>query len=296
VIPLHVNWSEELRQLLIEDRIEVDGIKIPDWPHCLLPALGVARALDAGFGQQRSRPVEVQVHFALATCDGMLSDHELVRCWGFLQTTDTEIVNTHFRVPRDLAAGGRIEAAALMTVAFAHLEQLANKFGREAIVVEHIPEPEWLTALGSYPALLCRLVRETGVGLLLDISHARLSARHHSCSTQEYIERLPLEQLKLVHTTGVGQDANGSWVDHLPMDDQDYAILSSVLQGARLGNYPVPHAVQHEYGGISGFLRRHSSSEVVEREVRSLRRLLQESSKDGAPETANLRTHTRVSE
>jgi hypothetical protein len=169
-----VNWSEELRQLLIEERIEVDGIKISDWPHCLLPALGVARALDAGFGQQRSLPVEVQVHFALATCDGLLSDHELVRCWGFLQTTDTEIVNTHFRVPRDLAAGGRIEAAGLMTVAFAHLEQLANKFGREAIVVEHIPEPEWLTALGCYPALLCRLVRETGVGLLLDISHARL--------------------------------------------------------------------------------------------------------------------------
>jgi uncharacterized protein len=161
-----------------------------------------------------------------------------------------------------------------MSIAFAHIEQLANKFGREAIVVEHIPEYEALAALGCYPALLCRLVRETGVGLLLDISHARLSARHYGCSTEEYIDRLPLDQLKLIHTTGIGQDSDGSWVDHRPMDDHDYAVLSSLLQGAHLGRYPLPAAVQHEYGGISGFLRRHSSAEVLKREVTSLSRLL----------------------
>jgi hypothetical protein len=275
VIPLHVNWSEELRQLLIQDRIEVEGIKIPDWPQCLLSAIDIARSLNAGTDQQRStRLLEVQVHFALATCDGLLSDHELMRCWGFLHTTDTEVVNTHFRIPRDLAVGGRVEEASVMPVAFAHIEQLANKFGREAIVVEHIPESECLAALDCYPALLCRLVRETGVGFLLDISHARLSARQYGCSTEEYIYRLPLDRLKLIHTTGIGQDSNGSWVDHLPMDDHDYAVLSSVLHGARVGRYPLPGAVQHEYGGTSEFLRRYSSTDVLEREVTSLCQLL----------------------
>ena len=161
-----------------------------------------------------------------------------------------------------------------MPVAFAHVEQLANRFGREAVVVEHIPEPECLVALGSYPALLCRLVRETGVGLLLDISHARLSARHYGCSTEEYINRLPLDRLKLIHATGIGQDSDGSWMDHLPMDDHDYATLSRVLHGAKVGQYPLPTAVQHEYGGISGFLKRYSSADVLEREVTSLCRLL----------------------
>ena len=161
-----------------------------------------------------------------------------------------------------------------MPVAFAHVEQLANRFGREAVVVEHIPESECLSALGSYSALLCRLVRETGVGLLLDISHARLSARHYGCSTEEYIKRLPLDRLKLIHATGIGQDSDGSWVDHLPMDDHDYAVLSSVLHDAQRGQYPLPIAVQHEYGGISGFLRGYSNADVLEREVRSLCELL----------------------
>jgi uncharacterized protein len=151
---------------------------------------------------------------------------------------------------------------------------LTNRFGREAIVVEHIPEFECLATLGCYSALLCRLVRETGVGLLLDISHARLSARRSGCSTEEYISRLPLDRLKLIHTTGIGQDSDSSWVDHLPMDDHDYAVLSSVLHRAQMGQYPLPIAVQHEYGGISGFLRRYSSADVLEREVRSLLQLL----------------------
>jgi uncharacterized protein len=275
VIPLHVNWSEELRQLLLEARIEVNGIKIPDWPHCLLGAMEVARSLNQRSNHQRTaRRVEVQVHFAFATSEGLASDHELTQCWGFLDTTDTEVVNTHFRVPPDLIVRGRLDEARLMPVAFAHIEQLANRFGREAIIVEHIPEFECLATLGCYPALLCHLVRETGVGLLLDISHARLSARCAGCSTEEYINRLPLDRLKLIHTTGIGQLWDGSWVDHLPMDEHDYAVLSSVLHHAKMGQYPLPIAVQHEYGGISGFLRRYSSADVLEREVRSLCQLL----------------------
>jgi uncharacterized protein len=275
LIPLHVNWSEELRQLLLEACIEVNGIKIPDWPHCLLAAMEVARFLNERPSHQRTvRRVEVQVHFAFATSEGLASDHELTRCWGFLDTTDTEVVNTHFRVPLDLIVRGRLDEARLMPLAFAHVEQLANRFGREVIVVEHIPEFECLATLGCYPALLCRLVRETGVGLLLDISHARLSARRCGCSTEEYIDRLPLDRLKLIHTTGIGQDSDGSWVDHLPMDDHDYAVLSSVLDRAQKGQYPLPIAVQHEYGGISGFLRRYSCADVLEREVRSLCQLL----------------------
>jgi hypothetical protein len=85
-----------------------------------------------------------------------------------------------------------------------------------------------------------------------------------------------MDRLKLIHTTGIGQDSDGSWMDHMPMDDHDYEVLSWVLQGARAGRYPLPSAVQHEYGGISGFMKRHSSSEVLEREVASLRVLLDE--------------------
>jgi hypothetical protein len=191
-----------------------------------------------------------------------------------LNTTDTKVVNTHFRVPKDCIVDGTLEEASLMPGALAHVEQLANRFGREAIVVEHIPEFEQLASLGCYPDLLCRLVRETGVGLLLDISHARLSARLCRCTTEEYIDRLPMDRLKLIHTTGVGRDSDGSWVDHLPMDDRDYEVLSSVLHCARMGRHPLPIAVQHEYGGVSGFLKRYSSAEVLEREVASLSKLL----------------------
>jgi hypothetical protein len=58
------------------------------------------------------------------------------------------------------------------------------------------------------------------------------------------------------------------------MEGRDYDLLSTVLDGARAGRYPMPSAVQHEYGGISGFMKRHSRADVLEREVASLRRLL----------------------
>lgn len=277
MIPLHVNWSAALRELLLDRRLEVDGIKIPDWPQCLLPAMDVVRILNAASAPRLpARPVGVQVHFAYATTDGLVSDHELTQSRGFLDTTATEIVNTHFHMPRDIGRLQSMDEDRLMSVAFAHVRQLADRFGPGAVVVEHIPESGPLATLGSYPALLCRLVRETGVGLLLDISHARLSARHHGCSTEDYVNRLPLDRLKLIHSTGIGQDSDGAWVDHLPMDDDDYAVLSWLLRGARAGRFPMPCAVQHEYGGISGFLGQHSSADVLEREVRALGELLSE--------------------
>ena len=61
---------------------------------------------------------------------------------------------------------------------------------------------------------------------------------------------------------------------HLPMDGHDYSLLSSLLRDARMGRYPLPVAIQHEYGGVSGFLKRYLSAEVLEREVSALSDLL----------------------
>ena len=277
MIPLHVNWSVSLRQLLVAEKIVVDGIKLPDWVQCLLPAMDLARSVntraeDAG----GIHKVGLHVHFAHGTSEGVLSDHQLVQCEGFLEATDTAVVNTHFRVPLDLVVAGKLNESRLMSTAFAHVEQLVGKFGRDAVVIEHTPEPQSLADIGCYPVLLTHLVHTTGAGLVLDISHARLSARLYGCSTAQYIERLPLDRLRMIHTTGVGQDVNGSWVDHLPMDGEDYGMLQFLLEGGNAGRHPIASAVQHEYGRIGGFLRRYSSAEVLEREVNLLRALLSE--------------------
>jgi uncharacterized protein (UPF0276 family) len=250
----------------------VEGVKLPDWPHCLLDALDLSRSLNGLQRDGAQRRLELHVHFAHAT-SAAISEHELIRCEGFLRTTDTVFVNTHFRIPMDMAVDGKLQEDRLMSQALSHVGQLASKFGKNAIVVEHIPESEWLADLGCYPELVSQLVRTAGVWLLLDISHARLSARHYGCSAAQYIERLPLNRLKLIHSTGVGQDTDGSWVDHLPMDDHDYDLLAAILEESRNGRYPVPAAVQHEYGGITGFFQRYSSADVLEREVTALRKL-----------------------
>ncbi|HVO71461.1 MAG TPA: DUF692 family protein, partial [Aggregatilineaceae bacterium] len=79
------------------------------------------------------------------------------------------------------------------------------------------------------PAFIAEVLRETQVGLLLDIAHARVSAARLGCPFKHYLAALPLQRVKEIHVSGPrGQGA--SLVDvHDTLLDDDYAILEEVL-------------------------------------------------------------------
>jgi uncharacterized protein len=91
------------------------------------------------------------------------------------------------------------------------------------------------------PAFIAAVLERTGVGLLLDLAHAQVSATHLGMSIDAYLAALPLDRVAQLHLSsprwkdGVLRDA------HEPLLEQDYALLRAVLGAAR------PRAVTLEY-------------------------------------------------
>ncbi|HZS33016.1 MAG TPA: DUF692 family protein [Methylomirabilota bacterium] len=95
-----------------------------------------------------------------------------------------------------------------------HARALQAALGRPLILEPiptylHVPAPQ----LGE-AAFVERFLAESGCGLLLDVSHAWLSARYAGRSARELILALPLDRVVEVHVAGVEDDPDlaGPWI------------------------------------------------------------------------------------
>ena len=98
---------------------------------------------------------------------------------------------------------------------------------------EHICEPDFISAV----------LEETGLGLLLDLAHARVSAARLGTPIDAYLARLPIERVQQMHVSGP-RPRDGVLADaHEPLLEEDYALLEEVL------NVVKPRAITLEYNG-----------------------------------------------
>lgn len=82
------------------------------------------------------------------------------------------------------------------------------------------------------PEFISEVISETNTGLLLDLSHARVSAFHLGLNIHDYIDKLPLEKVMEVHISRTGM-VDGVLEDlHLDPDDNDYDLLGKVINKA----------------------------------------------------------------
>jgi uncharacterized protein (UPF0276 family) len=104
---------------------------------------------------------------------------------------------------------------------------------------EHVCEPDFIAAV----------LGETGVGMLLDIAHARVSAAQLGWTIEDYLASLPLAQVRQLHVSGP-RWRDGRLEDaHDPLAEEDYALLRRVLRSVD------PLALTLEYGGEESALR-----------------------------------------
>jgi len=81
----------------------------------------------------------------------------------------------------------------------------------------------------SDPQVITRGLEETGCGMLLDLSHARIAAQERSMPVEDYLRALPLEKVVQVHVSGC-RERNGVLYDaHNSLQEVDYALLDWVL-------------------------------------------------------------------
>lgn len=250
-----LNYSTEMAALLRSGEIEVDRIKCPEWPDMIAEA--------SAYGQ-------VYVHFKLMAGQGLLAAALLDSVAKFRQETDTPFVNTHIGPSAALYPLPSDRKAAKDAVRRS-FDQLSERFGPDAVIAENVPYPEHSSsdkaAIGVEPEFISEVIEEAGVGLLLDIGHARRVAEHWAIDPRVYMSRLPVHRLREIHITGLGYSPRGTRVDHMPMRDEDWDLLQWALDNVQSGNWSKPWSVSCEYGGVGEPFRWRSRADVIAREA-----------------------------
>ncbi|MFW6158790.1 MAG: DUF692 family multinuclear iron-containing protein [Planctomycetota bacterium] len=242
---LAVNYSPEAARLLADGRILFDLFKCPNWPH----------VIDEAAAQH-----PVYVHFDFRAGRGMPGDTEWSRVDRMLAATETTHVNTHLG-PSALDFDGMslqttdpADRARLLGAAIADVEELCERFGADRVALENlmwVPDPPWaIPTLALEPRFIRDVVEATGAALVLDLAHARISARRLELDEREYLAALPTAALCELHVTGLRLDDAGLWKDHFPLCEGGWNATGWAFDRIRSGDWPTPPVLAFEYGGV----------------------------------------------
>lgn len=263
---LAVNYSPPLAQLVAAGEVAIDLYKVPDWDDLI----AAARASGPCY-----------VHFPVdlgATRLGV----DLDRARELMRATGTSSLNGHLVPSRERfpdVAVGDVGAEARRRVAAALVEDvqaLAAVVGAEDVIVENVPyrgEDHGLLRAGVDPRVVSEVVRATGCGLLLDLSHALLTARTLGIDLWEYVDALPTHALRELHVSGV-RPVDGKLRDHLPLTADDVAVVRAALARMRAGAWPIPDKVAFEYGGVGPVFEWRTDPDVLAEQVPLLHELV----------------------
>lgn len=131
------------------------------------------------------------------------------------------------------------------------------------LLLENIPDsPQDRTVFNHYPYTdperISGLILDNDVGLLLDLTHAKITAMYNSWGLRGYLQSLPLDRVREIHINGSGYDESGYPADtHQAMEDEDYENLEWVLCHSRT------QIVTLEYDGVKSESEEAVSSKIL---------------------------------
>ncbi|MBM3146049.1 MAG: DUF692 family protein [Chloroflexi bacterium] len=259
---LALNYSPQATELLDASRIEIDYFKTPPWPEMIAKA-------------QAYRPVAV--HFNLRAGTGHLHRTHWSKIEATLDHTAARYVNLHLAadirdgLPFDPDDPSPAEIEQVIAGLHADVAAVVQRFGLERVIVENAPyrigEGHVIRTCVA-PHVIGEIIAAHGCGLLLDISHARISADALGMDAKDYIQALPLDRLRELHFTGLHDLGDGFLMDHLPVLDADWPWLEWIVKGINRNGWGDPHMVALEYGGEGHeFFAANSDIEVIARDV-----------------------------
>lgn len=268
---LAINYSRAAAKLLADGCIDLDYFKCPDWPDMIADAL-------------RYRPVTV--HFSLRAGTGLLHQTNWAFIENLLMLTKTPYVNLHLdpdihdfpmktgSIPANTQEPAHINQ--VFETLLADVWAVVEHFGPELVIAENVPY--WgkngsTLRPASDPGVIYKIIEETGCGLLLDISHARISARHRGMDETTYLASLPVDRVRELHITGL-HTIPGGWKDHLPMLFEDWPWVDKVIENVKKGDWGPAWLLAFEYGGEGGWFDDHTEPSVIGEQVPRLWRAL----------------------
>lgn len=257
---LAVNYSTQSAVLLRQSRIQLDYFKCPDWPFLILEA-------------QQYAPVAV--HFDLNIGRGRLHKTNWDQVKRLKEETNTPYVSLHLEAslkefpsyhPDKLT---KTQAKKVKETIYRDIDTALQIFSPEEIIIENVP---YRGIYGKVlktvvePETISNLLEKTSTGLLLDISHARISAYYLGIPEQVYINQLPTQRIKEMHFTGL-HTFNGWLQDHLDATSGDWPVLDWALQQIKSKNWSMPWLLAYEVGGVGEKFSWRSNAQALARDI-----------------------------
>ncbi|MBE9524179.1 MAG: DUF692 family protein [Chloroflexi bacterium] len=257
-----INYSPQAAKLVKSGQIEIDYFKTPPWTELITAA-------------KKLRPIAI--HFEIRTAGiETMQKKDWDKIDRFLGCTSTAYVNLHLSVrttelphiPIDdpPTPAHKDEVIDRMLV---DLQLMTTRFGANRIIAENIPyrkNQNFDLRACAEADVISQIVHEAGCGLLLDISHARITSHNMDIDPKTYMESLPTKQLRELHFTGV-HNWNGFLQDHLPILEDDWPWLDWVVKKVNNKEWNQPHMLAFEYGGTGEFFGRFSDPTVIVEQV-----------------------------
>jgi uncharacterized protein (UPF0276 family) len=266
-----LNYSHCAAKLLRAGEIQVALFKCPEWPDLIAEVLKLCPCYP---------------HFAFLAGRGQVQKAD----WGLVHRLTDLTRSPHFNLhlgprvtdfpgltldstdPRDR---DRLVEAMTRDVLFAQRE-----FPPERIALENLmwdPLPPWqIPRWALRPEVVREVIERTGCRLLLDLSHAGVTARMLGMTAEEYILSLPLERLCEMHLSGTRLCEDGLWRDHHPMGEHDWRLAEWAFGHIARGEWPAPDIIAFEYGGIGPGFEERTDERMLREQVPQLARRLQE--------------------
>jgi len=287
-----VHYSAPAAALLEAGEIAVDRFKCPAWPDLVTLV-------------QAQYPL--YIHFPLRVGRGTGAiDTETKESpdWNtidlLLAQTGTPFVNVHLEpavhehpgIPITSDDPAHVEA--LTDALVRDVRDVVARYGAEQVIAENVPNGQDTPQIAFTPAVIRRVVEETGCGFLFDVSHARRAARALGMDVETYIAHLPVTRTREIHITGIqmfdahwarlladaGLDASviahfaGRWQDHLPFTEADWAFAAWAMDQVHRNAWGEPWVVALEYGGVGRLWETITDEEVLRAQVPRLARLV----------------------
>jgi len=264
-----INYSPQAEVLLTAGKIQVDLFKCPSWDD-LVPDVHSKHG--------------AYVHFGFMAGTGMVRNIDLDWVQNWLDTTDTQTINTHLVVQNtDFADGETITIEGVIEKAVHDVNYLGDRFGNDRITVEHIPYPDpgWNDGLlkeAVDPAVVSEIIKRTGCGLLMDVAHGiRACEGLGITDIKGYLSAMPVHALKELHVVGIlaDKDKDGVRQDHYELLPDDWAMVEWVIAQIRDGDWNTPDIMAFEYGGVGPMFEDRSDPDVIAEQVPRLYELAQ---------------------
>ena len=131
----------------------------------------------------------------------------------------------------------------------ANIALLRELTGLETLL-ENVPHYPWSKAprfVGD-PEFIAEALTVSGTKMLLDISHAQVTAYHRGEEFSDYLARLPLDEVVEMHVSGPRMEADGLRDRHIALNEDDYILIEALLD-----RLPALQMMTLEYGGAPEF-------------------------------------------